>query len=145
LYTSDIDRAEARRKKETEEREGARTARGYLLVSLAVALFGAVYEHFSYEVYSGYMLYAWAIPMLLGTLPAVLRASRGRGPLLSVTGRKLWRAGIAVLTVGALYTGVLAIYGTSAVWSYVYGVAGAILLFAGGLIGSVGGRAKRTA
>ena len=41
----------------------------YLLVSLVCAVFGAVYEHFSHGVYSGYMAYAFLFPLAGGALP----------------------------------------------------------------------------
>lgn len=91
-------------------------------------MFGAVYESFSFGVYSYWMIYAFAVPLVLGTMPALWLAASGariRIPLLS---RKLWHAGIAVWTVGALFTGVLAIYGTGSNWSYAYAAAGGILL-----------------
>ena len=34
-----------------------------------LALFGAIYELFSHDVYSYYMIYAFAIPLLMGVLP----------------------------------------------------------------------------
>ena len=34
-----------------------------------LALFGAIYEIFSHEVYSYFMLYAFAIPLAMGLLP----------------------------------------------------------------------------
>ncbi|MBR6020659.1 MAG: hypothetical protein IK055_10635 [Lachnospiraceae bacterium] len=105
-----------------------RAALVYTAVAVSVAMFGAVYESFSFGVYSYWMIYAFAVPLVLGTIPALWLAASGariRIPLLS---RKLWHAGIAVWTVGALFTGVLAIYGTGSNWSYAYAAAGWILL-----------------
>lgn len=63
MYISDIEAAAKR---------ASRTAFVYLLVSLFCALFGAVYEVFSHEVYSFYMIYAFAFPLAGGTLPFFL-------------------------------------------------------------------------
>lgn len=38
----------------------------HLTAALLLALFGAVYEHFSHEVYSYYMIYAFLIPLAPG-------------------------------------------------------------------------------
>ena len=65
MYISDIEAAAKR---------ASRTAFVYLLVSLFCALFGAVYEVFSHEVYSFYMIYAFAFP-LASTLSGMSSAS----------------------------------------------------------------------
>ena len=50
--------------------------------------------------------------------------------MISNLAKKLWRDGIAVLTVGSLFTGVIKIYGTDSNLCYVYAGAGAALLLA---------------
>ncbi len=96
----------------------------YLLISLAVLLFGAVYEFFSHGVYSGFMLYAFAIPLTGGTLLCfVLDMSSARympGRLVC----NLYNSGIAALTVGCIFKGVLEIYGTTNRLIVVYWIAG---------------------
>ena len=106
----------------------ASTAGRYVLIALALALFGAIYEHFSFGVYSYYMIYAFAVPLALGAAPALLLARSERPPVICETARKFWRDGIAVLTVGSLFTGVIQIYGTDSRWSLAYGAAGILLL-----------------
>ena len=115
----------------------SRTARNYVLIALGIALFGAVYEHFSFGVYSYYMIYAFAVPLVLGALPALLLACSKKPPAFAGAARKLWRDGIAVLTVGSLFTGVIEIYGTDSGWSLVYAVAGAALLLLACVVGLV--------
>lgn len=100
----------------------------YVLVTAFVLLFGIVYEHFSFGVYSIYMQYAFAIPLILGVLPSLLFALLKHPPCFRPLSRKFWHDGIAVLTVGSLFTGVLHIYGTSSGWSYLYAAAGTVLL-----------------
>lgn len=103
-----------------------KTAFVYLIVSIVCAAFGAVYELFSHEVYSYYMLYAFLFPLLGGTLPFfVLVCFRVRLP--DAAACRLYHAGIAALTVGSLFTGVLEIYGTTNRLTAVYWVAGAAL------------------
>ena len=45
----------------------------------------------------------------------------------------LWKSGVAVLTVGSLYKGVLDIYGTSGSFEWAYLVVGILALIAGGI------------
>ena len=105
-----------------------------------LALFGAIYEVYSHEVYSYFMIYAFAIPLMLGVLPYTLllifKKNPGRAAL------NLWNSGIASLSVGCVFRGVLDIYGTTNSLSIVYPVTGTALLFAG-LLAGIAGSKKR--
>lgn len=105
----------------------------YTAVTIFTAVFGAVYEHFSHEVYSYYMLYAFAIPLLLGVLPllcfAVLQKEAPDGWSM-----RFYNSGTAALTVGSIFKGVLQIYGTTNRLAAVYPVLGLLLIFAGVII-----------
>ena len=105
---------------------------GYLLATVFCALFGAVYERFSHEVYSYFMIYAFSFPLLLGAVPFFLLHSAGR----PFPRRAAWfiHAGTAALTAGSLVQGVLAIYGTSHPLTAVYWIAGAALSAVGWLL-----------
>ena len=46
-----------------------KTAFIYLIISILLMIAGAVYEHFSFGVYSYFMIYAFAIPLAGGALP----------------------------------------------------------------------------
>ncbi len=101
-----------------------------LCFSAFCALFGAVYEYFSHEVYSYFMIYAFAIPLTLTVLPlAWILLKDKKCPLL--TARMLWGFGTATLTVGCLFRGVLDIYGTTNRLVNIYPAASAILLGSG--------------
>lgn len=107
-----------------------KTAFVYLIVSIVCVAFGAIYELFSHEVYSYFMLYAFLFPLIGGTLPFfVLACSRVRLP--DAIACKLYHAGIAALTVGSLFTGVLDIYGTTNRLTVVYWIVGAGLAVLG--------------
>ena len=101
-----------------------------------LALFGAIYEAFSHEVYSYFMIYAFAVPLMLGVLPYTLllisRKYPGRAAL------NFWNSGIAVLSVGCVFRGVLEIYGTTNSLCVIYPVAGSLFLTIGLIIGIVG-------
>lgn len=108
----------------------AKTGFVYLWLTLFCALFGALYERFSHEVYSYYMLYAFAFPLAGGVLPFFALA-HSRSPLPGRLALNLYHSGIAALTVGCIFTGVLEIYGTTNQLILVYWGAGALLLLAG--------------
>lgn len=107
-----------------------KTALAHLCAAVFCAFFGAVYERFSHEVYSYWMIYAFVLPLTLGTLPLLSLALWGR----TLPGRvplRLWNAGIAALTVGCVFHGVLEIYGTTnRLWA-VYPIVGGALLATG--------------
>ncbi|MDY3766696.1 MAG: hypothetical protein SO016_08415 [Lachnospiraceae bacterium] len=103
MYISDTD----------TKRSAAKTAFVYLLTALFCALFGAIYERYSHEVYSFYMIYSFMFPLAGGTLPflaiSLLRIKKYPRAL----SRNLYHSGIATLTVGSIIRGILDIYGTT--------------------------------
>jgi len=113
----------------TSETELKRNLLWNVCATVFLALFGAIYEKFSHEVYSYHMIYAFAVPLLLGVLPEAVLLLRkrhvGRGAL------SLWNYGIATLSVGSVFQGALEIYGTTNSLSIVYPIAGGALLLAG--------------
>ncbi len=91
-----------------------------------LALFGAIYELFSHGVTSYYMIYAFAVPLIMGVLPYEIMLSINKYP-----GRKfadIWNTAIATLSVGCVFKGVLEIYGTTNRLIIVYPIAGTILI-----------------
>ena len=111
-----------------KKEQAVRTAHNYIKISLFIALFGAIYELFSHEVYSYHMIYAFVIPLAGGALPflaiAMGRAKRYPGKI----SRSLYHAGIATLTVGSIMSGVLAIYGTTNNLLGAYWIIGGLLI-----------------
>ncbi|HNY18733.1 MAG TPA: hypothetical protein PLQ28_06615 [Flexilinea sp.] len=85
----------------------------YLLNAIFCALFGIIYEQFSHGVYSGYMIFAFAFPLVGGTFPFAVLSLFAHGLLPGRLPRFLYNAGIAALTVGSMMKGVLEIYGTT--------------------------------
>ena len=102
----------------------------YLFLSLFVLVFGQIYEHFSHGVYSNYMIFAFLFPLLGLFLPNFLlrvlpkkgaekskgnkgEKERSSGSVTDEKNFSFWKWGIATLTVGSLYKGILEIYGTS--------------------------------
>lgn len=108
----------------------AQTGFSYLLACLFCVLFGAVYESFSHGVYSWFMLYAFVFPLAGGVLPFFWLAF-SRAPVPGRTACRLYHSGIATLTTGSLFHGVLEIYGTTNRLACAYWVLGAVLLLLG--------------
>ena len=98
----------------------------YLGISIFVFIFGQIYEYFSHGVYSSYMMFAFLIPLIGLFIPSLLNNL--------ILKRKItdnvtlpWKCGIATLTVGSIYKGVLEIYGTSGTFEQVYLIIGSLL------------------
>ncbi len=114
-----------------EKRRIAKIGFTYLLISVFCAFFGAVYEHFSHEVYSGYMIYAFAFPLVGGALPFLSMALFKCPTLPDRIAFHLYNAGIASVTVGSIMEGVLAIYGTTNDLLKIYWYVGGTLIVGG--------------
>ncbi|MBQ3161278.1 MAG: hypothetical protein IJC04_04045 [Oscillospiraceae bacterium] len=108
-----------------------KTAFIYLLITIFCSVFGAVYELFSHEVYSFYMIYAFAIPLLGGVLPFMLAAMFNTSEFPGRLSLNLYNSGIAALTTGSIVNGVLEIYGTDNPLVYAYVFSGILFILAG--------------
>ena len=118
--------------KPVSEKRYAAVIGAYLMATVFCALFGAVYELFSHEVWSCFMICAFALPLLLGALPFFLLRKRGKP--FPGKAAELVHAGVAALTVGSILQGVLEIYGTSNPLTAVYWTAGGVLVSVGWLL-----------
>ena len=108
-------------------RRAAETALAYLIAAVFCALFGAVYELFSHEVYSYFMLYAFAFPLCGGTFPYLIYGLSSKAAVPNPYDRLLGHAGIATLTIGSIVSGVLEIYGTANRLTGIYWIIGSAL------------------
>lgn len=102
--------------------------RSYLLVTIVCQIFSMVYEAFSHQVYSPYMVFAPAIPMIGGVFVAELIYFMPKKLQPGQTSVKLYNSGIAAWTVGSLIQGILEIYGTENPLTIWYGTAGGVLI-----------------
>ena len=107
-----------------------------LAITVFFAVFGAVYEYFSHEVYSYFMIYAFAVPLLLGVLPYSVMAYR-KIFRYKKTSVMCWNAGIITLTTGSAFKGVLDIYGTSNSLLLIYPAAGILIMITAGILYTV--------
>ena len=105
----------------------------YVAAVIGTALFAVIYEMFSHQVYSGYMILAFLFPLLGGVIPfSVFAFVRKRTP--GIQSRCLYGSGIATLTAGSIFKGILEIYGTTSRFCIVYWYAGGCLISAGILL-----------
>lgn len=107
------------------------TLLAYLAISAFCGIFSAVYERFSHGVYSPFMVCLALIPLAGGALPFLAIRFIRQLPSPSRASRNLYNSGIATLTVGSVFRGVIDIYGTTSVFSSVYFIIGAALLLSG--------------
>ena len=118
---------------EKNKRNALKISAVFLGVSILTGLFGAIYELFSHEVYSYFMIYAFAFPLLLGTLPYLMLSLSGGTRYPNALCRNLYHAGIATLTIGSIMRGVLDIYGTTNSLGNIYWFVGVPLLVVAGV------------
>ncbi len=83
----------------------------YFIISLITMNFGFIYELFSHGVYSNYMMFAFLIPFLLGT---ILFLVIGKLKLkVSNLSLNFYHSFVSTLTLGCIMKGFLDIYGTT--------------------------------
>ena len=103
----------------------------FLLAGVLTMLFGLVYELFSHQVYSSFMIFASLIPLLGGALPYALLERMTEEKQPGILCRMVYNSGIAALTAGSLFQGVLEIYGTTSPLSATYWYVGSGLCLLG--------------
>ena len=115
---------------------------GTIVSALFCALFAAVYESFSFGVYSYFMLFAFVIPLLGCSLPYSIIVFRNKNKP-GIKALRLWNSGIASLTVGSIIQGVIEIYGTTNYLTVIYAISGGILCISGLTVWLISGRQNR--
>ena len=124
-------------------KELAKNRDRWLLATVGTVFFAAIYECFSHQVYSRAMILAFLYPLLGGLIPATLLMLAEDQLLPGDWPRSLWAAGIASLTLGSLFRGVLEIYGTTSRLSAVYAILGWTLLALGAVAWALELRSRR--
>ena len=105
----------------------------YAAAALGCLVFASVYEIFSHGVYSPFMILAFTVPLLLGAIPAAILGAAPARALPGTVTRYLYHSGLAALTAGCLFRGILEIYGTTSRLEAVYWAVGIL-----GLLSAVG-------
>lgn len=97
----------------------------HLGISGFCGIFAAIYEHFSFGVYSDAMIFSF-MPCLFSGLLLVLTALGRRAP--GKVFLELLTACVITMAVGMISAGVVEIYGTNNKLLYVYPVTAGVLL-----------------
>ena len=98
----------------------SRTRNAFLGATVGVAAFAAIYELFSHQVYSHFLIFAFLIPLFGGVLPYSLLSGSQRSKKPGILAQCLYNLGLATLTAGSIFQGILEIYGTTSHLSIVY-------------------------
>ena len=122
----------------TSDRNDLRTAFRYLIISVLLAFGGAVYEMFSFGVYSYFMIYAFAVPLCMGAIPFMTKYMLGLRKDETAGGERysavrkwsgeLYHSAVAALTIGSIVQGALEICGRPNHLVAVYPMAAIVLL-----------------
>ena len=129
MFTSDNEKKNGRLMK---------SALADLLFAAFCALFGAIYESFSFGVFSFFMIYAFAFPLAAGIFLLIFCI---RGKELPRTFTLLLNASAATAAVGSLAAGVVEIYGSGNRLLIIYAIA-AGALFVGSFISLTANKIK---
>lgn len=100
----------------------------YIVATLLCILFAMIYEFFSHDVYSNFMIYAFCIPLIFGVVVYYALYLLKIKKIPSKFESNLYNAGIATLTFGSIMQGILEIYGTTNSKIYVYPIVGTIFV-----------------
>ena len=107
------------------------------ILAVTCGIFAFVYECFSHQVYSPFLIGAFLFPVLLGVIPDLVRMKASRSHRYSIKGGSLaivlQQCGIYTLTAGSIFKGILDIYGTTNSNGVIYWWVGGGL-FIGGII-----------
>ncbi len=111
-----------------------RTRNTFLSATIGVAAFAAIYEMFSHQVYSLFLMLAFLIPLFGGVVPYSLMLGSHRSEKPGILAQCLYNSGLATLTAGSIFQGILEIYGTTSHLSIVYWTVGLSLSMLGLII-----------
>lgn len=112
----------------------------YCIYTIIVAVFSAIYETKSHDVYSHYMMYPFMFPLCMGIFPNALIGSFKRDVHINTISYNLWNATISTAVCGSIFEGILIIFGTTNqldiyfLYATCATLAGSVLFFIIGLI-----------
>lgn len=100
----------------------------YILISLFCLTFGLIYEHFSHDVYSSFMMNAFLIPLIFGGVVSFLIYKGKLHTKINRISINLYNSSLATFTIYCIIRGVLEIYGTTNALINIYLYIGITLL-----------------
>ena len=100
----------------------------YIIISLFFLAFSLVYEYYSHNIYSYYMLSSFIYPLIMGVIVYTLIYKTKVNEKISILGVSIYNSSILTLTLGSVMKGVLEIYGTTNQLVSCYSILGMALL-----------------
>lgn len=102
-----------------------RIALHYAVAAIGCVGFNLVYAQFVHGVSSAFMTFMFAVPLILGALPALVLHVAKANPA-PIVARQAWALAIAALTVASCLHGIFDIAGTASPWLPAYLLAAAV-------------------
>jgi hypothetical protein len=100
----------------------------YLIFSSLCLVFACIYEMFSHQVYSMFMIFSFLIPLIMGVGVYALLVKKHF--LVNNISNSLYKMSLYTFTFGSIMKGVLDIYGTTNSKLVIYWIVGGIMLVA---------------
>ena len=111
----------------------ARIALRYAVAAAGCSAFNLVYAQFAHGVASPFMTFMFAIPLVMGVLPALGLHMAGTRRV-SVAARQSWGLAVACLTIASCLRGIFDIAGTASPYLPVYVAAACIFVVAAAVL-----------
>lgn len=86
-----------------------KTMVNYFIISLICLIFSIIYEMFSHQVYSKFMICAFLIPLIGGIILLIINKIKK----FNILAINIYHCSIATFTIGSIVQGILEIYGTT--------------------------------
>lgn len=102
--------------------------KSYILITIFCLIFSFVYEIFSHQVYSPFMVGLFAIPLFLGLIPNLLIRNKPSWQPADHWPQTVQAFAIATLLAGSALQGILEIYGTTNLLTNYFFLSGLLLL-----------------
>ena len=97
----------------------------YLIFSAICLVFACIYESFSHQVYSTFMICAFLIPLFMGAGIYILLKQKNF--LINNISNSLYKMSLYTFTFGSIMKGILDIYGTTNNKLLIYLIVGLVL------------------
>ena len=105
-----------------------------IVLTVLCIIFSTIYECFSHQVYSIFMIGAFIVPLLAGVDINVIRWLVYKDIEISESALAICQCGVYTLTVGSIFRGILDIYGTTNSKGILFWYVGFLLIAIGGAI-----------
>lgn len=105
-----------------------------IVLTVLCIIFSTIYECFSHQVYSIFMIGAFIVPLLAGVGINVIRWLVYKDIEISESALAICQCGVYTLTVGSIFRGILDIYGTTNSKGILFWYVGFLLIAIGGAI-----------